>query len=101
IRNQEIPESNPFSVHSSYVWEVKYHPNSPGKIISCSNDGMCSILSYQQEKDQYGYYTDDTPTYQKLSSVFNPLSINSIDYHANASLLLGGNDSENLLWYFE
>jgi WD40 repeat protein len=82
------------------VWEVKFHPNQADKLISCSQDGTLVTLNWKQAVDDY--VSDATSTRDEhiatyWSSVRNVLSVNSIDYHNRANILLAGSDSGGIL----
>ncbi|CAH1762446.1 94_t:CDS:2 [Entrophospora sp. SA101] len=62
------------------VWELIFDPYDSGKIISCSEDGFIATTDLK-----------DTSLTEKLTT--QNFSINSIDCHQYARILVGGGDS--------
>lgn len=97
-----LSSPSPFSIYLCCitVWEVKFHPNQADKLISCSQDGTLVTLNWKQAADDY--VSDATSTRDEhiatyWSSIRNVLSVNSIDYHNRANVLLAGSDSGGIL----
>ncbi|KAF8979061.1 Nucleoporin Nup43 [Entomortierella lignicola] len=100
VRNMSKPEVKAIKVHNSTVWEAMFHPNQPDKIISSSQDGTIAILNWKQALNEHvsdatGTKDDFIATY--WSSITNVLSVNTIDYHSRANILLAGADSGGIL----
>ncbi|KAK3824951.1 MAG: WD40-repeat-containing domain protein [Benniella sp.] len=100
VRNMSKPDIKIIKAHNSIVWEVKFHPNQADKLISCSQDGTLVTLNWKQAVDDY--VSDATSTRDEhiatyWSSIRNVLSVNSIDYHNRANVLLAGSDSGGIL----
>ncbi|KAF9173909.1 Nucleoporin Nup43 [Mortierella sp. AD011] len=100
VRNMSKPEVKAIKVHNSIVWEVMFHPNQPDKLISSSQDGTLATVNWKQALNEY--VSDATGTKDECiatywSSITNVLSVNSIDYHNRANILLAGADSGGIL----
>src|SRR5690606_2227368 len=89
------------SINFSYVvWEVQFHPNQPDKLISCSQDGSLATLNWRQAMEDHVHdirNTSDDSVATYWSSIRNVLSVNSLDYHSRANVLLAGSDSGGIL----
>ncbi|KAI8346083.1 WD40-repeat-containing domain protein [Mortierella sp. GBAus27b] len=100
VRNMSKPDIKIIKAHNSIVWEVKFHPNQPDKLMSCSQDGTLATLNWKQAMDDY--VSDATSTRDEhiatyWSNIRSVLSVNSVDYHNRANVLLAGSDSGGLL----
>ncbi|KAF9195311.1 Nucleoporin Nup43 [Haplosporangium sp. Z 767] len=100
VRNLSQPEIAGIKVHNSIVWEVQFHPNQPDKLLSCSQDGSLATLDWRQAvkdhvNDTRNTLDDSVATY--WTSIRNVLSVNSLDYHNRANVLLAGSDSGGIL----
>ncbi|KAF9110704.1 Nucleoporin Nup43 [Mortierella sp. AM989] len=100
VRNMSNPEIKAIKVHNSIVWEVMFHPNQPDKLISCSQDGTLATVNWKQALNEYvsdATCTKDDNIATYWSSITNVLSVNSVDYHNRANVLLAGTDSGGIL----
>ncbi|KAG0256942.1 Nucleoporin Nup43 [Mortierella polycephala] len=100
VRNLSHPEIAGIKVHNSIVWEVQFHPNQPDKLISCSQDGSLATLNWRQAMEDHVHdirNTSDDSVATYWSSIRSVLSVNSLDYHNRANVLLAGSDSGGIL----
>ncbi|KAG0296482.1 Nucleoporin Nup43 [Dissophora globulifera] len=100
VRNMSQPEVKSVKIHNSVVWEVMFHPNQPHNLISCSQDGTLATVNWKQAVNEHMSDAKDASdkhvaTY--WASIRNVLSVNSVDYHNRANVMIAGSDSGGIL----
>ncbi|KAJ1834621.1 hypothetical protein LPJ63_001814 [Coemansia sp. RSA 2711] len=93
IRNPKRPATQAFNVHGANVWAVQFHPEDSAKLVSCSEDATLAVTQWAADADGLGHDV------RRLSSFFNPLSVNCFDVcpFTRTSLVVAGSSSGNLL----
>ncbi|KAL1919624.1 uncharacterized protein VTP21DRAFT_1555 [Calcarisporiella thermophila] len=106
LKNLSESTSRNYSVHKSPVWEVLFHPIEPEKVLSCSEDGSCCLTDWRHSPEESLHYFsllgsgDQRNPVRPLRNAYNHLGINTLDYHAQAKVLVAGTDGESLLLDF-
>ncbi|KAI8916695.1 WD40-repeat-containing domain protein [Powellomyces hirtus] len=81
------------NVHTSEVWDVKFHPDTPGKIVSCSEDGSICVARWSSEGIDLSHNWKSTSGLLRYQSSSHPLGYNSIDIHQETNLLVAAGDA--------
>ncbi|KAJ3164566.1 Nucleoporin Nup43 [Geranomyces variabilis] len=92
LRNMSEAAVERLNVHSGDVWDVKFHPDSPGKIISCSEDGSICIARWSAEGVDLNPNWEPTAGLVRYQTRLHPLGFNSIDVHAETNVLVAAGD---------
>ncbi|KAJ3179816.1 Nucleoporin Nup43 [Geranomyces variabilis] len=92
LRNMSEAAVERLNVHSGDVWDVKFHPDYPGKIISCSEDGSICIARWSSDGIDSNPSWEPTSGLVRYQSRLHPLGFNSIDVHAEANVLVAAGD---------
>ncbi|KAI8820544.1 WD40-repeat-containing domain protein [Fimicolochytrium jonesii] len=79
------------------VWGVKFHPDSPGEIVSCGEDGSICLARWSPDGIDANSITNDRADVLRYQSRRHPLPFNSIDIHAGVNLLAGVGDGGALV----
>ncbi|KAJ3161464.1 Nucleoporin Nup43 [Geranomyces michiganensis] len=93
LRNMSEAAVERLNVHSGDVWDVKFHPDSPGKVISCSEDGSICIARWSPEGVDLNPNWEPTSGLVRYQSRLHPLGFNSIDVHPEANVLVAAGDA--------
>ncbi|KAJ3082119.1 Nucleoporin Nup43 [Quaeritorhiza haematococci] len=100
IRNTSAPESKLFRVHSSDVWELRFHPNNPNQIVSCSEDASVCVLNWNQQQpandSHFHRSRAQQKPFKKIESLLQKLSVNSLDIHPDNNILIAAGDAAEI-----
>ncbi|KAJ3010332.1 Nucleoporin Nup43 [Thoreauomyces humboldtii] len=93
IRKMDEAAMERMAVHNGGVWDVAFHPDTPGKIVSCSEDGSICVARWSSEGVDLGFNWKSTSGLVRYQSRSHPLAFTSIDVHAETNLLAGAGDA--------
>ncbi|KNC97691.1 uncharacterized protein SPPG_09447 [Spizellomyces punctatus DAOM BR117] len=92
LRNLSKPGLSKAAAHSAAVWDVRFHPDRPGEVISCAED---STICFTQWNSSVPDYFPEVTTTASLRRMQGPTSLpfNSIDCHPEHNVLVGVGDA--------